>query len=424
MTEVRRARGLLRSSPMRSFLALALLCACGSVTGPLTLDGGSDDSDASIDADTSAAALTLSPSAHDFASIGIGSTSGLEMLQLENTGTAAAEFGLRLEGTDADQFVIAQSTCTNTLEPGTSCTIAVALQPTREGALSGRLAVVTGSNVVADTTLQGIGVVAGVRIEPSLDSFGNIRLATTADRTFLIRNTSTVQIPAPVATLAGAAAYTVQASDCTGPLVPDASCSYTIRYAPSSIGAHNATISVGAATAQIAGAGAAEVVVTRSGPGSVAGSGIDCGASCTTLVTSSPITLSATNAAGATFSGWTGAAAGCASNATCNVDITSGMVALGAQFADIPTVTLRVINVTDSQGTVTIQPSDTTCGTPGAIDTCVVDLQAASVTFTVQNDCSKVRTWSGACSGAGLSCTIPLTGDVSATLEFQLGFCQ
>jgi hypothetical protein len=77
------------------------------------------------------------------------------------------------------------------------------------------------------------------------------------------------------------------------------------------------------------------VTVTRSGSGTgtVTGTGIDCGADCSHSVASgTPVTLTATPAAGSTFTGWTGACGGVGS---CAVTVSANTV-VGATFASGP----------------------------------------------------------------------------------------
>lgn len=373
--------------------------------------------------------IDISPASHDFLVVGIGSASRPRPFELTNTGTEAATFELKLAGVDRAQFSLVETTCTGTLEPAASCTVAVALRPDRDGALAADLRIVTGDAVLGSAALQGKGVVASVAIEPSLDSFGDVRIAGGAEHAFIVRNTSTAEIPAPVAALDGTAAYTVKATDCTAALAPGDTCSLTVRFAPTALGAQAATLMVGTATAQLGGTGAADLVVTSAGPGVITGPGIDCGASCSTLVKSSPIRLTSVLPSGARFAGWSGGAAGCGTAVNCDVAITSGMVSVGAAFADIPTVALTVINIDGGQGasslgSVAIDPPNVTCGGLPGIETCRVDVLATTVTLTAFNECSKLRRWTGACAGAGLTCTIPLTADVSTTAEFELAVCQ
>lgn len=85
------------------------------------------------------------------------------------------------------------------------------------------------------------------------------------------------------------------------------------------------------------------VTKSGSGTGSVAGTGITCGADCTeTLAQGTVVVLTAAPNAGSTFAGWTGA--GCSGTGTCSVTMSAAQT-VNAQFNVLPTVVVAATPV-------------------------------------------------------------------------------
>jgi hypothetical protein len=98
-------------------------------------------------------ALSMSPTSHDYGSVVSGSSSAPSTFTVTNTGgSASAALGTSLGGSDPGQFQLGASTCTGTLTPGHSCTVAASFSPTSTGPKSATLAV-NG----AHTALSGTG---------------------------------------------------------------------------------------------------------------------------------------------------------------------------------------------------------------------------------------------------------------------------
>jgi hypothetical protein len=411
---------------------LLLSATCGAVTAPGTMDPPGDGGTL----DPSGALVMIAPTSHDFGAVGIGSASVARSFTIANTGTANAALNpIELDGVDAAAFAVVASTCGATLAPAASCTVEVTLVPDREGSFAAALAVAGPTGALASASLAGTGVATTLSITPSVDSFGQVRLDTVADRSFTVRNTGAAAVEKPVP-MPGGAAYTLGASDCTGPLAPDATCAFTVRFRPTSLGAQPTTLAVTAgaatATAQLTGTGAADFTVTRTGPGTITGPGINCGVDCTETVTSSPVMLNAVVPAGARFTGWSGTASPCGTAPSCPVPIASGVVAATAVFADIPTLTLTVNNSDPTGpavglGSVTVSPINQTCSgdvTTGGDATCSYDLVQPAVTLTVTNDCSSFSGWTGACAGQGMTCMLSVTADTVTQANFSFVTCQ
>jgi hypothetical protein len=151
-----------------------------------------------------------------------------------------------------------------------------------------------------------------------------------------------------------------------------------------------------------------------SGGGTVTSSpgGISCGSTCSHAFShGTSVTLTATPAAGSTFSGWSGA---CTGTGTCTVTM-SQAESVTAGFA-LRTEGLTVSKAGSGSGTLTSSPPGISCGS-----TCSHDFTfGTSVTLTAMPGTgSKFSGWSGACTGTG-TCTVTLSRAESVTASFAL----
>ncbi len=157
------------------------------------------------------------------------------------------------------------------------------------------------------------------------------------------------------------------------------------------------------------------LTVTKAGAGSgsvtSAPAGIDCGTTCSTAFNEGTVALTATAAAGSTFTGWSGA--GCSGTGTCTVTM-SGDLSVTATFTLI-THTLTVTRAGSGSGSVTSAPAGINCGA-----TCSFAFTSgATVTLTAHPASGSTFTgWSGACTGIG-TCTVTMDQTRSVTATFQ-----
>ena len=152
--------------------------------------------------------------------------------------------------------------------------------------------------------------------------------------------------------------------------------------------------------------------VSRVGSGTVtsAPAGINCGSDCSESYTSgTSITLTATPAAGYTFSGWNGG--GCSGNGACTVSMTAAR-SITATFSAV-TYTLSVTR--SGSGSVTSAPAGIACGSdcsePYASGTSVTLSATPATGYTFGG-------WGGACTGTG-GCTVSMTAARSVSATFN-----
>lgn len=143
-------------------------------------------------------------------------------------------------------------------------------------------------------------------------------------------------------------------------------------------------------------------------------SGISCGSACSkSYADGTSVTLTATPAAGSSFTGWSGACSGSAT--TCTVAMTAART-VNATFA----IARRQLTVTRNgggTGTVKSSPSGINCGT-----TCTTTyLNGTTVTLTATASTGSVfEKWSGACTGTAKTCTVSMTAAKTVTATFRV----
>ena len=157
------------------------------------------------------------------------------------------------------------------------------------------------------------------------------------------------------------------------------------------------------------------LTVSSSGAGTVSSTpaGINCGTTCSaSFAAGSSVTLTATPAAGDSFSGWSGA---CSGAGKCTV-VLNADTAVGAAFSAPGTVTVSAVG--PGTGTVTSTPAGINCG-----QSCSGTFPSGtSVTLTATAAAnSSFAGWSGACTGTA-ACKVKVgatAADVTATFKLS-----
>jgi Divergent InlB B-repeat domain/PASTA domain len=156
------------------------------------------------------------------------------------------------------------------------------------------------------------------------------------------------------------------------------------------------------------------LVITKSGSGTVTSNpaGVDCGSTCAyDFADGASVMLTASAAAGSTFTGWSGACSG--TSTTCQLALTSDRSAT-ANFAPNPHLTVSTQGT--GNGSVTSSPAGISCGS-----TCSSAGFSLGSTVTLTASAASGSTftgWSGACSGTAPTCQLSMTADRSATATF------
>jgi hypothetical protein len=365
--------------------------------------------------------LEADTSAHDFGNVVEGAVStdaGVRVINRGDIPSGALSIAI------ADDFTVTADACTGVaLAPGDGCDLAVAFAPSTAGPHATTLAVTGAADERVEIALAGMALAVGdLRADTSMHTFADTRLGVQSDELAItITNTGETMSGVMTAVLGDGAHYTVSTDDCSGaPLAPSATCTIGIRFAPVAVGGHTTSITIGATpggqtAVSLGGSGVAEVAVTTigSGTGTVASSppAIDCGMTCTALVSTSAVSLTATPEPGSTFLGWTGA---CSGTGLCSLDVT-GDTAVTARFEGPQLLT--VARAGSGGGTIASDTAGIECGA----DCSESYAFGATVTLTATAQTgSTFAGWSGGgCSGTG-SCQVTLTAETTVTAAFAL----
>lgn len=193
--------------------------------------------------------LAVSPANCDFGAVCAPQSKACD-LTITNTGGDAEPVTLSLSGSNAAQFSIASTTCTQPLAPAGSCTATVLFHsniPAGSKTASFTAAIPSGaavSGALDATTLT----CSGLSASPTALSFGTIALgAVSASQTLTVTNPAGSTTGALMVQLSGAALgdFELAADGCSGvALSPAASCTLDVRFRPTMTGLRAASLSV------------------------------------------------------------------------------------------------------------------------------------------------------------------------------------
>jgi hypothetical protein len=134
----------------------------GVLTGSLAVvdDATGSPQVATLKGTATAPKVSLTPATLTFASTSVGSTSSSQTVTLKNTGTATLSIAsISVGGTNGTSFIVPVNNCGSALAVGASCTLSVALKPTKTGTLTGTLSVADDAAASPQkVTLKGTGM--------------------------------------------------------------------------------------------------------------------------------------------------------------------------------------------------------------------------------------------------------------------------
>jgi hypothetical protein len=197
--------------------------------------------------------LAISPTAHDYGSVPMGTTSSSATFTVTNRGgSSTGIFMVALGGANPSEFTIAGNNCTATLPPAGSCTVSVAFKPTAAGTRNAtlNLSASPGGGTVA--TLTGTGASTIFNISPTSQAFGSVAVGSQSPgTTFTVTNVGQTSTGPMIVSVGGANGgdfpMSVAASTCTGStLAVGATCTVTVAFHPSATGPRNGSLSVSA----------------------------------------------------------------------------------------------------------------------------------------------------------------------------------
>ncbi|RPJ11843.1 MAG: choice-of-anchor D domain-containing protein, partial [Deltaproteobacteria bacterium] len=194
------------------------------------------------------ALMNVNPTTLDFGTLCTGSS--LEKtVTVRNNGDCPGPIGTI--GSPAAPFSIVGGTCSNnqTLNPGGSCSVVVRFTPTSVGSFNSRFAL---SSV--DVTLTGTGSQQNITLSPSNVDFGNVCAGNVSEQTVTVRNDG--NCPATLGPVGPPAEpFSITGGTCSNnqTLNPGQSCTFVVRFAPTSAGSFNSSLAVSSVNVTLTG---------------------------------------------------------------------------------------------------------------------------------------------------------------------------
>ena len=191
----------------------------------------------------------VTPTSLTFGSQNTGSVSAIQVITVTNTGPADLHVSaVTLDGIDPTQFAIANG-CT-TVAPTGSCTVGVTFGPTAAGDKSATVRFfhdAAGSPAIVSLSGTGVAVPFPVaEVSPASLTFGAQTIGTvSASQSITVRNTGTATLVVSGPSLSGtaAASFAIAGNTCTT-VAPAGSCTFSVRFQPTTIGAKTAQIAI------------------------------------------------------------------------------------------------------------------------------------------------------------------------------------
>ncbi len=235
-----------------SSLAAAASCAINvtfSPTSPGTLYGSVTITDNAFNSPqtevlegvgVATPAATVSASSLTFSSQTVSTTSAVQTVQLQNTGSST----LSITSITASSGFAATNTCGTSLAVNATCVINVTFSPTAAGTVGGSVTIVdNASNSPQTIALTGTGQLAPlVTLSPASITFGNQNVGTaSAPQTLTLTNSGSAALTIGLIQTTGNFAQT---NNCGASLAVSASCTVNVTFSPAQPGNLYGTISI------------------------------------------------------------------------------------------------------------------------------------------------------------------------------------
>ncbi len=244
----------------------------------------------------------LAPLVLIFGSTGVGQSSAALTTTLSNSGSAALNLGaIALAGAAAADYSVSGGTCAAgaAIAPNANCTVQLTFRPTAAGARNASLTINhNATGAVSTLSLSGTGDAtpqAGIGLSATSVDFGALFTGTASSvQTVNVSNSGQAPLVLSGIVLGGANAgqFAVGGSCAVGtPIAPAATCSVTVRAAPSTAGALAASVTLssnaanGNATIALSGNASAAAPAIAANPASLSFGAQTLGASASRTVT-------------------------------------------------------------------------------------------------------------------------------------------
>jgi hypothetical protein len=222
-------------------------------------------------------ALTISPATPlSFGNQLVGTSSTAQTITLSNSGPGSLMVAnVMFAGANPGNFTQTNS-CTNSISPGSSCSISVSFAPMSIGALAANLIFTTTdpANQQPSIPISGIGISPVMVLNPVALAFGNQPVSSTSAAQVLTidNNTGTAPLTINSIGIAGANpgdfAMTQSCGTLPATLAVGATCTASVTFTPAAAGMRSATLAVAAAVP------ASSQSAALSGTGTVSGASL------------------------------------------------------------------------------------------------------------------------------------------------------
>jgi CSLREA domain-containing protein len=240
-----------------------------------TFDMNPANADDGTDVGAVEQSVKATPMLNDFGSLRWGTTSGTQLFLMNNYTGNDLPAGTVLGGANAGDFQTSTDGCTNTGVPNnTFCTLDVAFHPVSTGNGVKNAILSFSVSPVELATLTGTAT-EYVSVAPTSHNFGSTQTGTPTGATdFVVTNAGPGTSGTFATTLAGpnASEFGITANTCAGhTLAALATCTVSVRFAPATAGAKNATLKIigtpgGTTSASLTGTATAAPAPPAAGP--------------------------------------------------------------------------------------------------------------------------------------------------------------
>lgn len=232
--------------------------AAATRVGTLTVATGAGSKTANLSATGQQAVLSFTPATlGTFPNTQVGQTADSVKVTLSNGGNVTAS-ALSLATTSG--YSVDNSTCSSSLNAGSSCTFNVRFAPTAAQTYSGSIAASAAAPATTATlAVSGSGASQGAAISDV--SFGNRTANSTTDLTSTLSNTGVgpLSMTPPAAASVTGSGFSFVSTTCGASVAVGESCAITVRFSPTNNSAYSGSLVVvtgaGAKTAALIGQG-------------------------------------------------------------------------------------------------------------------------------------------------------------------------
>lgn len=190
--------------------------------------------------------LAASVNAIDFGGQRVGTSSDARRVTVTATGAGALTISaVSLMGSDAADYTLAADYCSSrVITAGGTCVIDVVFTPSAAGDHPATLVIRSDALTSPDSvTLSGSGTVPAIAISAPQKDYGAVAVGSSSvPATFTVSNTGSSPLTIGAASVGGgdASQYARQGDSCSGQsLAPSATCTISVIFRPTSVGAHN-----------------------------------------------------------------------------------------------------------------------------------------------------------------------------------------